>query len=30
MACRKERYLDMKVYALRGWAQFAEEKTSAD
>ncbi|WP_336687395.1 hypothetical protein [Chryseobacterium bernardetii] len=26
MACRKERYLDMKVYALRGWAQFAEEK----
>lgn len=26
MACKKERYLDMKVYALRGWAQFAEEK----
>lgn len=26
MACKKERYLDMKVHALRGWAQFAEER----
>lgn len=26
MACKKERYLDMKIYALRGLAQFSNEK----